>query len=104
MLTAKGYAVKTFTNGFHLLEQLQQTEMKPHLIISDIEMPEIDGFTLFEEIKNHSGIQNIPFMYISSLSPTEVNSRVEATGAEGFIQKPISKSTFWDTINQIIFS
>ena len=82
-------------NGQDALNQLQDiaegcqhslTE-KVALLISDIEMPEMDGYTLTAEIKRNERMKDIPVILHTSLSGVFNNAMVEKVGAEDFIPK-----------------
>lgn len=82
-------------NGQDALTQLQDiadgcqrsiTE-KVALLISDIEMPEMDGYTLTAEIKHNERLKEIPVILHTSLSGVFNNAMVEKVGAEDFIPK-----------------
>ncbi|SEK50324.1 response regulator receiver modulated CheW protein [Colwellia chukchiensis] len=82
-------------NGHDALMQLQDiaaecqnsiTE-KVALLISDIEMPEMDGYTLTAEIKQNERMKDIPVILHTSLSGVFNNAMVEKVGAEDFIPK-----------------
>lgn len=76
-----------FTNGKDLLDFLEKTDLETiGVIISDIEMPEMDGFTLLKNIKEKYG-EFIPVVMNSSMSNRGVHDKVKALGAEGFIPK-----------------
>jgi len=96
LLEVEGYTVQTFTNGLKLLNQLKNN--KPHLIISDIEMPGMNGFELFNEIKKIPAAKEVPLLYISSNKKKRIVEQVETIGAAGFVQKPIIRDTFLKTV------
>ena len=82
-------------NGQDALDQINEigngcqhsiTE-KIALLISDIEMPEMDGYTLTAEIKNSEKLQALPVILHTSLSGVFNNAMVEKVGAEDFIPK-----------------
>lgn len=100
MLDECGYEVVTFTSGPSLLDSLKQ--QKPHLIISDIDMPEMDGFELCRQIKSLPDLQDIPLIYVSSMDRDYVAPRMEQNGAAGFMQKPLAKGSFLDTVAQTL--
>ncbi len=82
-------------NGQEALEQLQEiTETcensiteKVALMISDIEMPEMDGYTLTAEVKATEKMRSLPIILHTSLSGVFNNAMVEKVGAEDFIPK-----------------
>ncbi|REL26020.1 chemotaxis protein CheV [Thalassotalea euphylliae] len=71
-----------------IAEQCSSTiEEKVALLISDIEMPEMDGYTLTAEIKNNEKMRSMPVILHTSLSGVFNNAMVEKVGAEDFIPK-----------------
>jgi two-component system chemotaxis response regulator CheV len=82
-------------NGQDALNQLealaaecnQSIDEKVALLISDIEMPEMDGYTLTAEIKNSEMMRSMPVILHTSLSGVFNNAMVEKVGAEDFIPK-----------------
>jgi len=82
-------------NGQDALDQLNQLSEnceesvieKVALLISDIEMPEMDGYTLTAEIKSNERLRNMPVILHTSLSGVFNNAMVEKVGAEDFIPK-----------------
>jgi len=82
-------------NGRDALDQLMALEAdcnssiteKVALLISDIEMPEMDGYTLTAEIKGNDRLKGMPVILHTSLSGVFNNAMVEKVGAEDFIPK-----------------
>ncbi len=82
-------------NGQDALEQLLAISAtcdnciteKVALMISDIEMPEMDGYTLTAEVKGHERMAKMPIILHTSLSGVFNNAMVEKVGAEDFIPK-----------------
>ena len=82
-------------NGHDALEQLKEIEAtcensiteKVALMISDIEMPEMDGYTLTAEVKGNERMAKMPIILHTSLSGVFNNAMVEKVGAEDFIPK-----------------
>jgi CheY-like chemotaxis protein len=64
LLTASGYDVLEATNGVEALEQARRT--RPDLIIADILMPQMDGFTLCRECKRDEELCDIPFVFYTA--------------------------------------
>lgn len=87
LLTRLDYTVETFTDGYKLLERLK--EKVPTLIISDINMPTIGGFDLYNKIRAYSASKKVPVLFISSMEEAMVKDKIKKIGAIGFIQKPI---------------
>ncbi|MDT0602884.1 chemotaxis protein [Thalassotalea castellviae] len=70
-----------------LAEGLNCITEKVALLISDIEMPEMDGYTLTAEIKSNEQLRKMPVILHTSLSGVFNNAMVEKVGAEDFIPK-----------------
>ena len=86
MLESHGYSVRTARNGRLALEQIRQKP--PTLVITDIQMPEMDGYELCRAIKNGGETQPIPVMLLTSLSaPQDIIQGLEC-GADNFVVKP----------------
>ena len=82
-------------NGQEALEQLQEIDQgcqnsiteKVALLISDIEMPVMDGYTLTAEVKQNDRMKDMPVILHTSLSGVFNNAMVKKVGAEDFIPK-----------------
>lgn len=96
LLCDDGYRVKAFTNGDILLKKLE--EDPPHLVISDINMPDMDGFELCKMIKNSSQGSGVPVMFLSSLDEQQVKEKVSKNGGVGFLQKPFQKQSLLSVV------
>ena len=85
ILVAEGYSVSVAKDGAEGLTKAR--EIKPDLVVSDIQMPAMDGFELCRSIKSDEIIKNIPVILLTQLSdPTHVIKSFES-GAECFIFK-----------------
>ena len=101
LLKGNGYDVATASNGVEALEKARHDP--PSLIISDILMPEMDGFTLCRLWKHDAALNRIPFVFYTA---TYTDSRDEelalSLGAEKFIVKPADPEEFTDIIRDVI--
>lgn len=96
-LTGEGYAVMSGSNGAEALEIAQATP--PDLIISDILMPEMDGFELCRQIKANPKLRDIPFIfYTATYTDHQDEELALALGADRFLIKPIEPSTLMSII------
>ncbi|HAK63572.1 MAG TPA: PleD family two-component system response regulator, partial [Alphaproteobacteria bacterium] len=86
-LSAEYYHVLTATNGQMALE-IAEAEM-PDIILLDVMMPVMDGFTVCRKLKANSRLHHIPVVMITALD--QPSDRVEGllAGADDFISKPI---------------
>jgi two-component system chemotaxis response regulator CheV len=100
ILKSAGYTnIQTFENGQKAHEALAAMSDRiksrmlnsadlPDLIISDIEMPQMDGLTLCKKIKEDAALQHIPVIMFSSLINEQMIVKCKSVGAEGYITKP----------------
>jgi DNA-binding response OmpR family regulator len=86
VLQDEGFAVKTL---FSAEEALQLNgSFAPDLIISDIRMKGIDGFTMFEIMKALERFRNIPFIFLTAIDDRSSQQRALKLGATAYITKP----------------
>jgi two-component system chemotaxis response regulator CheV len=98
-LQKAGYKVTTASNGREAWEYLQKLKAqtaeeglsiteKLHIVISDIEMPEMDGHTLTRHIRADSGLQKLPIVLFSSIITDALRHKGQSVGADDQISKP----------------
>lgn len=97
-----GMSVITANNGAEALELLLNGEFEPHLILSDIEMPQIDGWQLLEYVKTDENLGHIPVVIMTSLEGDEHRSRAFDLGAADFLQKPFSAEGLERVLHNIL--
>ena len=89
VITQAGFAIDEFQearDGRDALEKIRQTT--PSLVVTDINMPEMNGLELIEELKKDPALCGIPCVVISTEGTQEIIDRVLQLGIVGFIQKP----------------
>ena len=86
LLEEQGYAVVAATNGKEALAAARRR--KPTLVISDIMMPEMDGFELCREIKRDEQLKDVPVILLTSLSDVRDIMKGLECGADNFTRKP----------------
>ncbi|VAX21012.1 hypothetical protein MNBD_NITROSPINAE02-476 [hydrothermal vent metagenome] len=79
-------------NGLEALDVIKNNP--PHLIISDIRMPVMDGFSFLKALKRHDKMKSIPVIVVTANGQMETSEKVFRLGAEDFISKPIKKDDF----------
>ena len=100
LLEKSGYTVSVACNGVEALAHLQKHI--PSLVISDILMPEMDGYELCRKIKAHDGLKSIPVMLLTQLSEPEDIIRGLECGADNFVTKPYDKKSLIPRIRYIL--
>lgn len=87
-LMEAGFHVMTAQNGKEALAQI--AERRPDLVLSDINMPEMDGFELCEALHVDPDLSTIPFVVMSSMSDRDQMRRIIKYGATDYMIKPFS--------------
>jgi CheY-like chemotaxis protein len=100
-LTFKGYRVITARNGHEALEAIQRE--RPALIITDILMPQMDGFSLVHRLRINPQTRGIPVIFLSAtyVAP-EDKEFAAAIGVTRFIEKPIVIEELLRTIADLL--
>jgi two-component system chemotaxis response regulator CheV len=79
---------EVYTNGQHLVDRLSEIDPQSvGLVITDIEMPEKDGFQVASFIKDNSQFEHIPVVVNSSMTTEAVRNKMAKIGIDGFIGK-----------------
>ncbi len=100
-LRAQSYSVESAANGVEALEKAGQWH--PDLIISDILMPEMNGFELCRRIKTDERLRNIPFIFYTATFVDQNDENLAmALGASRFLIKPMEPSDFFKIIREVI--
>lgn len=86
ILLRAGFEVTTGSNGKEGLAAVESSEVD--LIISDIMMPEMDGFQFCQEVRKNSRISNIPFIFLSARGGIQDKMSGFQDGADDYITKP----------------
>ena len=100
LLEQNNYSVTVADTGEHALAFLEKR--KPALIISDIIMPEMNGFELCRRIKASENSNDIPVILLTTLSDSGDVLEGLACGADNFITKPYSEKYFLKHVEQAI--
>ncbi|NEQ35075.1 MAG: response regulator transcription factor [Okeania sp. SIO3I5] len=85
-LEFRGYQVITAENGREALELLE--EQVPDLIICDVMMPEMDGYTLVQHIRENTATEWVPVLFLSAKGQSQDRIKGLNTGADVYIVKP----------------
>ncbi|WP_136650517.1 response regulator [Paracoccus aeridis] len=86
-LVGAGMMVTTADDGLHALQLLDQMD-RPDAIISDINMPRLDGFGFIRAVRAIDHLRAVPILVLTTESAPELRERARAAGATGWIVKP----------------
>lgn len=103
VLTAKGYTVASFDNGLKALSFLQIEPVD--LIISDILMPEMDGYGLCRAVKQNQSLQHIPIIFYTATYTSDQDKRFALSlGATKFLIKPMLMPELLEVVAAVLSS
>lgn len=94
-----GYEAVTALSVKEAFEIMQKEEMLPQIILSDISMPEIDGFSFCNMLKKDPYTRDIPVIFISAMDSIKDLNQGFSIGAVDYITKPFEKSEVEVRIN-----
>ncbi len=81
-----GYTIIQAQNGRKALKKLKDTDVD--MIITDLDMPEMDGISLIKQVRSMSAHQKTPILILTTKSDGAIKDQVKALGANGWIIKP----------------
>ncbi|MEI6266942.1 MAG: response regulator [bacterium] len=100
-LSLDGFDVQVAENGRVGVERLKN--IRPDIVLTDILMPEMDGFEVIQSIKSDNEYKNIPILIMSNLSQEDHIQKGISLGALGYIVKSqITPSGVVDKIKEIL--
>ena len=98
-LSEAGYRVVQAIDGVHGLEVLQDEQ--PDIIVTDINMPRMDGFGFIEGVRQDGRHRATPILVLTTESDAEKKARARQAGATGWIIKPFNPAKLVDAIRRV---
>jgi two-component system chemotaxis response regulator CheY len=99
-LRGAGYEVVTASDGQDALKQLDGKRI--HLIISDVNMPNMDGITLVGEVKKLPSYKFTPIIMLTTESQEEKKRQAQAAGAKAWVTKPFQPAQMLAAVSKLI--
>ena len=87
ILTAENYKLLEATNAMQAINLLEITT--PDLILMDINMPDMDGYTLTTRIRSMPGLERVPILALTANVMRGDKEKTLEAGCDGYIQKPL---------------
>lgn len=98
LLKEAGHTIFTATNGSEGMDIAARE--KPDLIITDLLMPDYDGYTFLSKVKS-AGITS-PVLIVTSDIQTATRDRCLALGAKGVMNKPVKKEALYNMVDRML--
>jgi two-component system, cell cycle response regulator DivK len=96
LLEKQGYAVVCATDGQRGLDVVHS--VSPVLILLDIQLPTMDGYTVARALRAQPSLRDIPIIAVTSYAMPGDHEKAMASGCTGYIEKPIDPATFVATL------
>jgi FOG: CheY-like receiver len=100
LLQSGGFEVLEASNAEQAMEIVKNHI--PDLILMDINMPDVDGYTLTNKIKAMQGFSKVPIVAITANVMKGDREKTMRAGCDGYIEKPIDVDGFLDTIDRFL--
>ncbi len=106
LLELEGYKVELIGDGKTMQQAIASSlatlETLPHLILMDIQLPDIDGFELMHQLKTHKLWRSVPVIAVTALAMPGDRDRCLAAGASAYLSKPLDLNSAIATIQSLI--
>ena len=100
-LRAAGYDVIEAEHGQEGLDRLQQQVSEIHAVVTDLNMPVMDGLTLTERVRTNPATSAMPVLMVTTESSPEMREKGRAAGATGWITKPYNPKKLVSSVRRI---
>ncbi|UOM35438.1 response regulator [Acuticoccus sp. I52.16.1] len=100
LLEASGMEILETRNGIDALKVAKAE--RPDLIVMDIQLPEMSGLEVTEQIKSDPDLKPIPVIAVTAFAMKGDEERIRAAGCEAYLSKPISIDRFISTIKSFL--
>lgn len=98
-LNDAGFSVHLATDGLDGLQKLP--EVTPDVVITDINMPRLDGFGFIEGARAHERFRGLPILVLTTESAADLKARARDAGATGWIVKPFEEERLVSAIHRV---
>jgi two-component system, chemotaxis family, chemotaxis protein CheY len=99
-LTGAGHEVQQAADGRQALELAEQHKFD--LVITDVNMPVMDGLTLVRHLRNLPGYRGVPLLVLTTEATTERKLAGKAAGATGWLVKPFNPDRLLATVAKVL--
>jgi two-component system, chemotaxis family, chemotaxis protein CheY len=99
-LTNAGYSVTEAVNGAEGLATAQAAQFD--LIVTDLNMPVMDGLTMIEELRKLPSQAGVPIIFLTTESDADLKARAKAAGATGWLTKPFDPENLVKIVKKVL--
>ncbi len=99
---ARGGPVNVITAGGGEEALATMTRNRPDLILSDVRMPAMNGFDLFEKVKRDPKLSSIPYIFMSSIDDFDARKTAREIGADDYVEKPFDAGSVTSILTELL--
>jgi CheY-like chemotaxis protein len=99
-LKAKGYEIVTAENGLDALEKLGVENI--NLVVSDMNMPYMDGIELTKNIRADENLKGLPVIMVTTEADEEEKKKAQEAGVDDYLVKPANAEQISDSVKKIL--
>lgn len=100
ILEHSGIKVELANNGLECLELMKSS--LPTLIVTDLSMPEMDGWEMLKQLRNNPATKSIPVVAVTAYYSADVAQDAINAGFDGYFTKPVDPTHFVENLETII--
>ncbi|HVM22930.1 MAG TPA: response regulator [Sphingomicrobium sp.] len=100
LLAAHGHEPEAVTDSRAAIEAARR--FMPDLVITDIQLPHLNGLELIRLIRRDEQLAEVPIMAVTAYSAQGDEERIRAAGAQAYVAKPISVVRFAETVDELL--
>ena len=100
VLANEAYKVVTASSGEAALKKLHS--IRPDLILSDVRMPVLNGFDLYEKVRSDPKLKSIPYVFMSSIDDFDAMRTARELGADDYFEKPFDAEGVKDIVLNLL--
>ena len=100
MLEKGGFEVVTATDGAEALERLIDTTVD--IVITDLEMPRVNGYELIENLRHRASTQDVPVMVLTTRAGEKHWALARRLGVRHYVTKPVEEEAFVRLVRDVV--
>jgi CheY-like chemotaxis protein len=100
LLENRGYSVIEACNGQEALDMVEQSQ--PDLLLLDIGMPVLDGFTVIRRIRQNPSLATLPVLAVTAYAMRDDRNNVLNAGFDGYLSKPINARELANELERLL--
>jgi len=100
LMERNGYEVATAKDGVDAMGQLQ--DIRPDVVLLDIEMPRMDGFEVLRSVRRDESLKDLPIIMITSRTGEKHKQQAMELGVNEYLGKPFQEASLLSTIEEVI--